>query len=295
MNKLPAVFLFLLSFSVFGQAIEDYRIGDEWGKKRVTPESLKSESQVFQRAALATAYLPIGGTAFYLGKFNGEHVIATNHHVCPAAADCVGDKANFRLLKKNYKVTKLYITLEDVDLSLLAIDIPAKDEALMAKVAKNFSFKKDIKRGTELLTVGFGIGGNPGNHLMANKDSDCKVFSNDGEYQHMSDPDDINPGYYKAWSFAHACDISHGDSGSAMVDRKTGEVVGIVWTGKLPKSEIVQHSNNLNKMYSSGSKEIWKELSYAVPAVKIAEYLNDLSEDSHVEESTRNVFKALLK
>ena len=35
---------------------EDYRLGDEWGKKRVTDETLKTESKAFQRAASATAF-----------------------------------------------------------------------------------------------------------------------------------------------------------------------------------------------------------------------------------------------
>jgi hypothetical protein len=275
--------------------IKDYRLGDEWGKKKVSQTSIRTESAVFKRAAEATAYLPIGGTGFYLGKFAGKHVLATNHHVCPEEADCVGDKATFRLLNKSFKMTKLFITLPDVDLSLLAIEIPVEDESAMAKVAKNFAFRKDITKGLELLTIGFGIGGNPENEMMANKDSDCKVFSKDSEYKHLADPDEFNPADYKAWSFAHACDISHGDSGSAMVDRNTGEVVGIVWTGKIPKSKIVQNSISLASMFTSSTPSIWKELSFAVPAVKIAEYLSKQLSDSQLDAETKRVFEALTK
>ena len=274
---------------------EDYRLGDEWGKKRVTEAGLKAESKAFVRAAEATALLPVGGTGFYLGKFNGKHVMATNHHVCPVERDCVGDKASFRLLKKQFTMTKMYITLPNVDLALLELDIPVADEAAMAKVARNFSFKKDITKGQELITVGFGIGGNPNNYMMANKDSDCKVFSKTAEYKHLADPDEFNPADYKAWSFAHACDISHGDSGSAMVDRKTGDVVGIVWTGKIPKSKSVQSSANLTKMFDSSAADIWKELSFAVPAIKIGEHLKKLTTDSQLDPETKLVFMALIK
>ena len=79
----------------------------------------------------------------------------------------------------------------------------------------------------------------------------------------------LNPADYKAWSFAVGCDASHGDSGSAMVDRESGKVVGIIWTGKFPKVENVQHSDYLNKMLASNSAEIWQELNYAVPSMKI--------------------------
>lgn len=274
---------------------EDYRLGDEWGKKRVTEAGLKVESMAFVRASQATALLPVGGTGFYLGKFNGKHVMATNHHVCPNERDCVGDKASFRLLKKSFTMTKLYATLPNIDLALLELYVPAADEAALAKVAKNFSFNKEITKGQELITVGFGIGGNPNNYMMANKDSDCKVFSKTAEYKHLADPDEFNPADYKAWSFAHACDISHGDSGSAMVDRKTGDVVGIVWTGKIPKSKIVQTSANLTKMFDTSSPDIWKELSFAVPAKKIGEHLKKLTTDSQLDADTKLVFKALIK
>ena len=56
-----------------------YRMGDEWGKKKVTIGELEKKSP-FQRAAMATGSVS-GGTAFYLGKYNGFHVVATNHHV----------------------------------------------------------------------------------------------------------------------------------------------------------------------------------------------------------------------
>jgi S1-C subfamily serine protease len=274
---------------------EDYRLGDEWGKKRVTEETLKTESKAFNRAAAATALLPVGGTGFYIGKFNGIHVLATNHHVCPSARDCEGDKASFRILKKSYTMKKLFISEPNIDLALLALDVPSEDEAVIAKVAKNFAFKKSLTKGQELITIGFGIGGNPQNYMMANKDSDCKVFSKTNEFKHLADPDEFNPADYKAWSFAHACDISHGDSGSAMVDRATGDVVGIVWTGKIPKAKIVQSSANLKQMFDTTSPSIWKELSFAVPAAKIGEYLKKLSSDSQLDDETKLVFKAIIK
>lgn len=274
---------------------EDYRLGDEWGKKRVTETVLRNSSPVFNRAASATALLPIGGTGFYIGKFHGVHVLTTNHHVCPNERDCVGDKANFRVLNRQFKMTKLLANLPIIDLALLALDVPTEDEAYLSRVAKNFSFKKDLKKGQELLTIGFGVGGNPQNYMMANMDNDCKVFSATAKYKLLADPDEFNPAGYSAWSFAHACDISHGDSGSAMVDRKSGDVVGVVWTGKIPKDHKVQSSVNLDKIYSSSSPAIWKELSYAVPASKIGEYLRKLSNDSQLDSDTRLVIRAIVK
>src|SRR5688500_3227633 len=73
------------------RAFDDrYRIGDEWGKAPVTDKQLSEETAVFRRAAMATARAG-GGTSFYLGKFAGFHVMATNHHVFPAAWNCLGN------------------------------------------------------------------------------------------------------------------------------------------------------------------------------------------------------------
>jgi hypothetical protein len=274
--------------------IEDYRLGDEWGKKKVTAETLKEESPSFVRASQATAYLPVGGTGFYLGKFAGVHILATNHHVCPSRKHCIGSKASFKILDKSFKMTKMFISEKSIDMALIAIDIPVEDEALMKSVSKNFSFDKEINKGQELITVGFGIGGNRRNNLMGNQDHDCKVFSETDEYKYLGDPDELNPGRYKAWSFAHACDISHGDSGSAVVDRASGDVLGIIWTGKFPKERQFQRSSYLNEILQKSSAAIWKELSYAVPAKKIAAYLQESILDPEYDEEAKKVFRKIL-
>lgn len=305
MIKWPLLVVFSISLTAHARLLpdvtstngdkEDYRLGDEWGKKRVTERVLAKSDRVFERAAGATAYLPVGGTAFYLGKFNGMHILATNHHVCPEKQDCVGGNANFRVLNKSFPMKKMFLSIPDIDLALLQMEVAPKDEAVMSKVARNFSFDRQIQKGQGLLTIGFGVGGNPQNYMMANQDSDCKVFSATGEYRHLADPDEFNPAGYRAWSFAHACDISHGDSGSAMIDRKTGDVVGIVWTGKIPKSSLVQSSTNLKKIFNSSSSAVWKELSYAVPAVKIKDVLKSVASDSQTDSETKTLIKALIR
>jgi hypothetical protein len=281
--------------NTISSGVEEYRLGDEWGKKKITKTGLKSESEVFKRAALATAYLEPGGTSFYLGKFNDSHVIATNHHVCLKSKDCLNTQADFKLLGKKFKITTFYATIPEIDLALMEISIPKNDEALMNTVAKNFSFDRMPKKGLKLITIGFGVGGNSNDYLMGNQDSDCRILSEDNEVRQLADPDEINPMDYKAWSFAHSCDISHGDSGSAMVDRKNGDILGIVWTGKFPKIPDVQDSSILEKIFRQSSHIIWTDMNYAVPAHKIRETLENFSNDKKIKAQTRNVFKAIIK
>lgn len=253
--------------SVETSGTDDYRIGDEMGKKPVIAAGLNSGSEIFRRTAKAAASYG-GGTAFYLGKFNGHHMMATNHHV--GRGRCRGS-VHFTMLKKSYACEQVYGDWQEVDVNFFSVKVPAEDEAELLPLGRNFAFDASIYTGQELLTIGFGVANNPRGVMMANQDSDCKVFSATDEFRQIMDPDEINPGGYAAWSFVNGCDVSHGDSGSAFVDRKTGDVLGIIWTGKIPKSTKVASSSYLDQMLRTRSPEIWTELSFCVPAVKIRE------------------------
>ena len=105
----------------------------------------------------------------------------------------------------------------------------------------------------------------------------------------MRDPDDLNTGPNKVWSFALGCEVSHGDSGSSIVNRLTGEVIGIIWTGRIPKAERVQRTSHLDLILDENDQdEIWGQLSYAVPAEKIKDFLiNDIEANKFNEKTEK--------
>jgi S1-C subfamily serine protease len=280
--------------SIFVTGTDEYRLGDEWGKKPVTDEVLQAASAAFKRGALATAQTG-GATGFYLGKFAGQHIMATNHHVFEQASQCLGRRITFPLLEISVTCQQFLGSWPEVDLALFAVRVNPADEAKLAPVAANFEFQHPIQSGEKLLTIGFGVAGNWGRQLMANQDSDCYVFSKSGEYRQMADPDRWNPGNYRAWSFALGCDVSHGDSGSAILDRESGKVVGIIWTGRIPKSENARHSDYLANLFATQGSDIWEELSYAVPAEKIGAHLRDLLNNGGLAREHRAIVEALLK
>jgi hypothetical protein len=272
--------------------VADYKIGDEFGKRPVTATTLGSATAAFRRAARATARVG-GATGFYLGKFAGAHVMATNHHVQPTMS-CGGRSVTFPHLDGlRLRCERVLGTWPSVDLSLFLVTVAPADEGKLAEVAANFTFHEDVTQGAELITVGFGIAGNSARAMMANQDSDCRVMSKSADYRLLADPDELNPGTYKAWSFSHACDISHGDSGSAMVDRATGKPVGIVWTGRIPKSERVQSSAYLQSL-GTDHADVWKELNYAVPATKMREHIETVIADTTTPAETRTVLEAVI-
>jgi len=274
--------------------ISDYQIGPEWGKKDVTQKMLDSETPVFNRTAKSTAYFG-SATAFYLGKFNGKHVMATNYHVLSSGWQCSYNKANFDIYDKSFKCIEFLGAWSDVDFALFVIDVRhPDDEAFLQSVAMNMGFHTPIYKGQELLTIGHGIAGNPAMSLVAGQDNDCKVFSEAGDVRFMADPDDVNPGDYKVWSFANGCDVSHGDSGSAMVDRNTGDIVGIIWTGRIPKTPKVRSEEYLQQIYKDNSNDIWKELSYAAPSTKIYEVLNRYLQNSNLPADKADTLRSIL-
>lgn len=303
MKALALILGFVLSHSSFAQISTpldvpktseiDYRIGNEWGKH--IPTESEMNNPIIKRAVQATGRIH-GATGFFLGKFNDHFLVATNHHVCPSAHDCVGYSMVFPYLSTSFfKVNYFLGHWPEIDLALIGIKISNKDDfnKLMA-FAQNFSFNEHPYQGQELLTTGYGRTSNPTRKQVLNMDSDCKVFSATKEYVLMSDPDEENPSDYKAWSFAHGCDISHGDSGSAMLDRKTGKIIGITWTGRVPKSPAIQDSTNLGLIFKNQSFEIWKELSYAVSAKKIKEILElQVQKDLTLQKSNKDNVQTL--
>ncbi len=283
-----------LYFQREATGFKEYQLGSEWGKKPVTQEWLRAASPAAQRAAFATARVG-GATGFYLGTFDGFHVMATNYHVHRNAGSCLGNTVRFPLLNLSFPCKKFFGSWSDIDLALFAIEV-GSEEALqkLEGVARNFEFKSQLHPDMPLATVGFGVANNPTRVLVGNEDSDCKVFSGNEDFRYMADPDKVNPGMYKAWSFANGCDVSHGDSGSAMVNRDSGEVVGIIWTGRIPKSVKVQDSSYLDELLKVPTEEVWQELSYAVPASKIHEFfVNELQKGS-LKPDSASLIRALI-
>lgn len=271
-----------------------YQVGDVWGKQPINVKNLGEFSDEFQRAAFAS--LRVGGaTGFYLGKFDGAHIVATNHHVFPHKRKCLGRKVKFDLLNRSFSCTKFIGHWPSVDLALFVINVKTlEDEQLIEPYARNFNFTSDLYPGQMLMTLGFGIANNRQRNLVGTIDDDCKVFSQSGDLRLMADPDKLNPGSYKAWSFALGCDVSHGDSGSAIVDRDTGDVVGIIWTGKIPKSPAAQSSANLDQWLAGNSTQIWTELNYAAPSSKIYEVLQGTVDRLAADEDSIRILRSLL-
>ncbi len=266
-------------------SIDDYRVGPEWGKSKIDSQALATMTPQLQRASKATAFVGLGfsggATAFALREKDGAVWLATNHHVIGNKAACSKATIKFPHLGiSGLKCQKIIGTWKDIDLTVFEIAPTSEaNKALILSVAKNFAFDQSIVKGTKMFTAGFGVAGNSlQRNMMGSQDDDCKVFSADDEFRFMKDPDEVNPGPDLVWGFATGCDISHGDSGSAVLNRETGELMGIIFTGKIPKVASVQSRDWLDDAYNTSSENVWKELNFAVPASKINEITGGILE-----------------
>jgi hypothetical protein len=268
--------------------VDVYRIGDEWGRRLVTEKALAEAKPEWRRAAFATARVG-GATGFILGEFQGVLILATNHHVLPTG--CPSRAIRFTLLSINTFCDRWIGSWPEIDLALVTLRLANEgDRAKLTSVAQNFSYETILNAGRSLMMFGFGGAENPMRRMQYTDDSDCKIFSRSGTERELADPDRLNPGSYSAWSFALGCDVSHGDSGSAILDRESGRVLGVVWTGGIPKSRNAQDSKNLDLALAEQSDLIWTDLTYGVPAIKIRDrLLRAAEEDGAWSSLLRNV------
>ena len=160
----------------------------------------------------------------------------------------------------------------------MTIKVDQSDDSLLSQYANPFAFDVSLYRGQELMTVGFGTANNRNRVMVANYDDDCRVFSGEDEFRFMPDPDALNTGSYYAWSFANGCD--NGDFGQAKFGPK--------------KSDRVQNSDFLKTLLDQPTEDVWSELSYAVPAAKIGEFLGNLTTERKVDGLSRDIINEML-
>lgn len=261
-------------------SILDYQIGPTWDKSEVTKDLLTTSNSTLVRTAQATARLTVmfsTSTGFVVGHKDDQVMLATNHHVIQSQKFCDETKVAFEILNiKRLHCDKVILTDTELDLTLFTIKgLTEKDREKLLAVALPLS-KHDPRKGQNLITIGYGFAENKNRRLMVDQGPDCKTYSADNDIRFMADPDILNPGPYKTWVFAVGCDVSHGDSGSAVVERSTGEVVGILSTGKIPKIARVRSSDFLKKIHEGSTEEVWTELTYVVPFSKILDSYGNL-------------------
>lgn len=290
-----------------------YQIGEAWS--RIFFDNTFTNDNILNRIIHATAKIVIPeaetsgmraqqGTAFYLGKFNGEHLMMTNYHVMSGSTQCRNFRSGNRIQAKIYFETgnrkifpclRIIATFENLEATFFTISVPNSEESRFQNLALKFDFKRTYNPGDKLLTAGYGSFNNPHARLTYENSETCMLISNTSEPHWVLFEDQKAHKIFHSWSFSHSCEISPGDSGSPLVSRLTGKVIGLNWATNTSKAVSLQNSATVRNIMLSQDPSMWTDLSYGVPNLSILaaiqvkndpilnEFINSNLEDSLVD------------
>ncbi len=260
------------------QTIESYQIGDEWDAKKLTVDLVNNEnSYPIYKAAINTVYIRTlfaAGTGFYLGEHNGQFLVATNAHVLKNIISCNVSPVtiNFKFLKRSYTCANVIGIWRSIDFAILALNTDGGARQRLRELDPlEIDRTDEIEKNTLLYSAGYGKQSGNLPELTLKGDDDCRVYSPTETFARLDNPQEKEA--RAVLSFAVGCDISPGDSGSPILDRKTGKLLGIIWSTYAPKPVTFQTRAFMERLRSEESDDIWKYMAYAVPVAEIRQEL----------------------
>lgn len=267
----------LLSQSALAKAsLEQYQVGDQWS--RIPYEALTANESL-NKVIKATGRIDTptqSGTAFYVGKYLDRHIMMTNYHVLSDQTECTKGKVYFQYFKRKFSCYRILAKIKDIEATFFAIRVSKKQEVLFQNLAMKFDFKNNYSVGEKLLVAGYGENLNKKRTLTYENSDTCVVATSTSApiFQTVHNTD----GTFNAWTFVHACEISHGDSGSAIISERTGKVIGINWATSSEKPIALLNKNTLWDWIRRQVPELWSSLSWGVPNAAI---LNSIQANKH--------------
>ncbi|MCP4912949.1 MAG: trypsin-like peptidase domain-containing protein [Oligoflexia bacterium] len=273
---------------------ESFQIGDDWGRKLGNLRVLQNEpNQVIRDHVPAVAKIITyysKGTGFYLGKHAGKHLLATAAHVLANVPTCKIGLLSPRFYFENIVdglYCKQYILVDkELDFAIVELDVKKKDEFKFYQM-NAFSFTNNLNyfKNYPLAAIGYGEVNNPRKKITYDASEDCRILSPDNRFRSVrreaGDQSRSIP------SFATGCDISRGDSGSPVINRETGELLGIVWGTTTPKPVSVKSSAYVARLADENSEDIWKYMSYVIPMVEIREAVKKAVRNGRMNRNRR--------
>ena len=280
--------LFLLSFAAKANSIQ---IGDIYSKipwrKAYQDNALPFIQEHIENTVLINTPTGRGvgrGTGFYIGLHQGRHLFLTNAHVL-TTHECRGTIITFlktSLAQGRAECERVLVSRfnrEESDMTLFTI----KASQLKDFAGKGLELELEFspRAGQMLMQYGFGIKSLPRFRDadqaqrefsgQANIDSDCAVISPTGVLQTVPDMS----GKLVHHNISIGCDVTGGDSGSAIVDRETGRVVALLWaSGINPRDRDRIKSVDLwSHVIGSDDSRIWENFAFAISIKELSAYI----------------------
>jgi len=251
-----------------GKKKQQFVVGEAWSRQFVNGSLTSTDA--LNKLIKATARVDLKkeqGTAFYLGKFNGEHLMLTNFHVMSERDQCKTGSIYFEYLKKSFRCRTIIQKFKDFEATFFTISVSKNYEYMLEDVGLKFDFKNEYKPGHKVVTAGYGTHLNPGNHLTYENSQTCVVATTNFKSNFLNV---VREGVtYGAHSFVHACELSPGDSGSALVSETSGKVIGLNWATSDSKPTELLSGLNVFNWIDKQVPALWNSMSYAVSATNI--------------------------
>ena len=252
-------FIFLSStLKTYADDMNRYIGGDEWSKLNITKNLFNNSDAIIQDLILRTAKLSnrskkTVGTAFLIDETESYYIFLTNYHVMGRSRQCKNSKLlmidqfmNKHVLKCS-KSLKVGSIKSGSDYHYFSVQKNSKS-SFLSHLQPMKIITSDPTPGDKLAMVGFGEGS------FSTSTYDGKLISdNDCVYLHGNSRISLNGEIVKD-VFFHACDNVQGDSGSAVINRDTGELVGLYFGSVYysPKNPLTSQEihQNLGSVYS---------------------------------------------
>lgn len=258
--------------------------GDHWSREPVTSALLQSSNDPVLKQLYTSTVRVNGATGTYLGIYAGLPVLMTAHHVMPTQDACTGQVVSFYGPSLAFTCQRLLGAWADVDVSLFILS--ANAGAALAGRGLKPGFDAHISQFEELETMGHGSEQNPGNLLTVDRGPDCYVASASDDFRFRDNT---------TWSMALGCNESAGDSGSPIIDRTSGLLLGIVWGGHTDKDDDIANSAYLRSLAQANAPDLWVQLNYASPMPVVGAMFRYLLKTQNLDTDTAAVLSALVQ
>lgn len=319
-KSLMIISLFLVATSSLASETQ-LSVGSTFGRSFFSAQEKSKIPSHLLRAARSAAVFD-KASAFYIGEFEGRHLVATNAHtfmtndeewdvedylnkpvesckIFPGFAESEAREVGFGLIQRYFSCKVLIGIWPEIDFAIFEIE--NKDNFTFSNMGLDISSKQHISFGQPLAMFSYSPYNNPGYinidlpdtevqvgfDLAYTQDEHCRSFINQSEATLLYDNEEKLNG---VWSFPIGCDIAPGDSGSPVVDEKTGLFSGIIWAGAEVRDIKAYDDKYLSSVLSGDvsleetDSFVWTQLNYAVPAHKILDVismsLKDMSEEN---------------
>ncbi len=248
--------------------------GDEWTKPRITKSIFENQNSIVTDLILRTAKIVHNrthkvGTAFLFKETSESYIFLTNYHVLKGSRECRNARIllvdeNFkRHTLKCHKIIKEGKISDGTDYTYFSIKKESKSDFLMKLGSLPLAKEKPIA-GDRLVTVGFG------NSKATTRKYDASLGYDDDCLYLLGNKNILLKGELVKDVFFTGCDVISGDSGSAIVNRDTGELVGLLFGAAEQKRSNPLSTSEINEFLGTSYLDFMTNSSLAIDIRSIA-------------------------